>query len=174
MPRQHLTDFQNRLAGLKSCFALTEHDLDASPVCPHCGYRPGLEASGIAASIMLGVLGDELDKLVDDWTQTLLANLDDPTARGNLSLISLEERALVDAFVKTRTLPDGLDQDFIHALKNVLSSLTKVPITTEGLRAALLAGGLPAMPEEIKKRFVDYVDQLTKGKESGKVRLVLE
>jgi len=30
------------------------------------------------------------------------------------------------------------------------------------------------VPEEIKKRFVDYVDQLTKGKESGKVRLVLE
>jgi hypothetical protein len=28
MPRQHLSDFQNRLAGLKSCFALTEQELD--------------------------------------------------------------------------------------------------------------------------------------------------
>jgi len=33
MPIQQLTDFQNRLAGLKSCFALTEQQLDASPVC---------------------------------------------------------------------------------------------------------------------------------------------
>jgi hypothetical protein len=31
MPRQQLTDFQNRLAGLKSCFALTEQELDTSP-----------------------------------------------------------------------------------------------------------------------------------------------
>lgn len=31
MPRQQLTDFQNRLAGLKSCFALTEQNLDATP-----------------------------------------------------------------------------------------------------------------------------------------------
>ena len=41
MPRQHLSDFQNRLAGLKSCFALTEQELEASPVCPHCGFYAG-------------------------------------------------------------------------------------------------------------------------------------
>jgi hypothetical protein len=44
MPRQHLSDFQNRLAGLKSCFALTEQELEASPVCPHCGFRPAAES----------------------------------------------------------------------------------------------------------------------------------
>ena len=43
MPRQHLADFQNRLAGLKSCFALTEQELDASPVCPHCSFKPAAE-----------------------------------------------------------------------------------------------------------------------------------
>ena len=41
MPRQHLADFQNRLGGLKSCFALTEQELDASPVCPHCSFQTG-------------------------------------------------------------------------------------------------------------------------------------
>jgi len=44
MSRQHLSDFQNRLAGLKSCFALIEQELEASPVCPHCGFRPAAEA----------------------------------------------------------------------------------------------------------------------------------
>jgi hypothetical protein len=38
----------------------------------------------------------------------------------------------------------------------------------------LLAGGSPATPAEMKKRFEEYVDQLTKGKEPGKVRIVLE
>jgi hypothetical protein len=97
MPRQHLTDFQNRLAGLKSCFALTEQDLNASPVCPNCS-----------------------------------------------------------------------------ALSEVLSGLQKVPIKIADLRAVLLSGGSPVTPAEMKQRFEDYLDQLTKGKEPGKVRIVLE
>jgi hypothetical protein len=48
MPRQHLTDFQNRLAGLRSCFAITEQELDTSPICTHCGFRPAAE--GISGS----------------------------------------------------------------------------------------------------------------------------
>jgi len=40
MPRQQLTDYQNSLAGLQSCFALTDQELDASPICPHCRFRP--------------------------------------------------------------------------------------------------------------------------------------
>ena len=36
------------------------------------------------------------------------------------------------------------------------------------------AGGSPVTPAEIKKRFEEYLDELTKGKEPGKVRIVLE
>ena len=174
MPRQHLIDFQNRLAGLKSCFALTVQDLDASPVCPHCGYKPAVESTAVPAVAMLSSLDSELDKLVDGWTQTLLTNLNDPTTKGNLALLKPEPRKLVNGFIKRRGLPDDLNQDFIHALKEVLSGLTKVSVKVEDLRAALLAGGSPATPAEMKKRFEDYLDQLIKGKEPGKVRIVLE
>ncbi len=174
MPRQHLTDFQNRLAGLKSCFALTEQDLDASPVCPHCSFRPGTEAPAAPAATVLEHLDTELDKLLEDWTSTLLANLEDPTTRGNLDLLKPEARSLVDAFLERRKLPDELGQDFIHALQEVLSGLVKVAVTPEDLRAALLKGGSPATPAEMKKRFEEYLDELTKGHEQGKVRIVLE
>jgi hypothetical protein len=65
MPRQHLTDFQNRLAGLKSCFALTDKEMDASPVCPHCNFKPGAETLTSSARTVLDGLDDELDNLVD-------------------------------------------------------------------------------------------------------------
>ncbi len=174
MPLQHLTDFQNRLAGLKSCFALTEQELNAAPVCPHCNYKPGSEPQTAPAAKMLDALDDELDKLVENWTQTLLTNLEDPTTKGALSLLKPEPRNLVDGFIKKRALPDNLNQDFIFALKEILSGLTPVSIKIADLRSALLAGGSPVTPAEMRKRFEDYLDHLIKGKEPGKVRIVLE
>jgi hypothetical protein len=91
-----------------------------------------------------------------------------------LPLLKPTPRKQVDAFLKKRSLPEKLTQDFIQALKEVLSGLVKVNVKTEDLRQALLSGGAPATPAEMKKRFDDYIDELTKGKEPNKVRLVLE
>ena len=174
MPRQHLIDFQNRLAELKSCFALTEQDMAAAPLCPHCNYKPGPKQPSAPAGKVLDDLDDELDRLVADWTQTLLTNLEDPTTKGNLELLKPEAKKIVNSFINNRALPDTLDQDFIYALSEVLSGLQKVPVKTEDLRSALLSGGSPVTPAEMKKRFEDYLDELIKGKEPGKVRIVLE
>jgi hypothetical protein len=174
MPRQHLTDFQNRLAGLESCFALTEQELDASPVCPHCSFKPGAEPPAAPAGTVLDGLDGDLDKLVENWTQTLLTNLEDPTTKDNLDLLKPEPKKLVNGFIKKRSLPDEIDQDFIHALGEALLGLQKVPVKIADLRAALLSGGSPVTPAEMKKRFEEYLDEITKGKEPGKVRIVLE
>ena len=184
MPRQHLTDFQNRLAGLKSCFSLTEQELNASPVCPNCSFKPGAEPPAAPAGSVLDGLDEELDKMVENWNLTLLTNLEDPTTKGNLNLLKSEPKKLVNGFIKKRALPDlpaegsaqagKLDQNFIHALSEVLSGLQKVPIKIADLRGALLSGGSPVTPAEMKQRFEDYLDQLTKGKEPGKVRIILE
>jgi len=174
LPRQQLTDLQNRLAALKSCFALTEQDLDATPVCPHCGFKPAVEQDAVPASKALDNLDDELDALVRAWTQTLVADLEDPTTQENLALLKAGQRKIVAGFMKKRSLPDDLNHDFIQAVKEVLSGLTKVTVNSADLRDALLAGGSPVTPAEMKKRFEEYLDSLTKGKEPGKVRIVLE
>lgn len=80
----------------------------------------------------------------------------------------------MDSFIQTRAIPENLSQDFIHTLQEVLSGLVKVSVKTTSLRAALLSGGSPVTPTEMKKRFDEYLDQLTKGKEPGKVRIILE
>jgi hypothetical protein len=50
----------------------------------------------------------------------------------------------------------------------------KVEVKAEDLKAALLKGGSPATPEEMKKRFEEFLAELTKGKDLTKVRIVLE
>jgi hypothetical protein len=174
MPRQQLITFQQRLNKIQSCFALTEQELEASPVCPHCNFKPAVERTEVPAAALLDGLDVELDKLVENWTQTLLTNLEDPTTKGNLSLLKPSPRKLVDGFIKNRILPDDSDQDLIHALQEALSGLTKVSVKIADLRDALIAGGSPATPAEMRKRFEEYLDGLIKGKEPGKVRIVLE
>ena len=107
-------------------------------------------------------------------TQTLLTNLQDPTTQSNLDLLKPEPRKMVDTFLHDRALPEELTQEFILAMQEVLSGLIKVPVKIGNLRAALLVGGSPVTPTEIKRRFEDYLNELTKGKEPGKVHIVLE
>jgi len=72
--------------------------------------------------------------------------LDDPTTKSNLSLLKPGPRKLVDGFLKEGALPDSLENDFIQALKEALSGLTRVPVKIAELRDALLAGGSPVTP----------------------------
>jgi hypothetical protein len=174
MPRQHLVDFQNRLGELRTCFELTEYDLEKSATCPHCGFKPITESVSASAATVLESLDHDLDKIVKEWTQTLLSNLEDPTTQDNLSLLKPEAREIIDSFLKSRTLPEPLEQNFVAALQEALSGLTRVTIKISDFRNALLAGGSPITLEEMRKRFEEYLESLVRGKERSKVRIVLE
>jgi hypothetical protein len=44
----------------------------------------------------------------------------------------------------------------------------------DDLRTALFPDGSPAAADEFRKRFNDYLDQLLKGRDANKIRLVLD
>ena len=169
-----LNEFQNRLIGLKTCFALTELDLQAAPVCPHCGFKPAAEPTSINAGAQLKQLGDELDVLVSDWTKGLLDNLEDPMTQSNLDLLRPEYQQVIQTFLSGRQLPDPVTNEFILAVQEALSTLTKITVKIEDLRIVLRNGGSPVTVQEYRKRFEEYLANLTKGKDSSKVRIVVE
>ena len=70
--------------------------------------------------------------------------------------------------------PDSGRDGKTSALQEMHPGLVKVAVTPEKLRAPFLKGGSPATPAELKKRIEEYLDELTKGNEPGKVRIVLE
>ncbi|OCA02824.1 DUF6079 family protein [Akkermansia glycaniphila] len=174
MPRQQLTDYQNHLAELKSCFDLTEQNLDAAPICPHCGFRPSVETGAVSGSQMIDQMDAQLDAMVAAWTSTILSNLEDPITQANMVLLKIDDREPLEAFIKSKKLPVPLDSNFVHALKEVLSGLVKVTVKAQELQHALQVTNGPATPAEMKKRFEEYIDQLTKGKDPAKVRIVME
>jgi len=174
LPRQQLVDFQDRLSSLKTCFALIEDDLRKAPVCRHCGFRPAAEQGDRSIEIELNELEEELDKTFEAWGKSLLSNLKDPSTQENLKLVSPDSQERISQFVEMQAFPDDLGDDFVQAVAEVLSSLTKVTAHVADIRQALLAGGSPVTPEELRKRFEDYIKQLTKGQEISRVRIILE
>jgi hypothetical protein len=176
MPTQQLRDFENKLFGLKTCFQLGRPELDSDPICPHCGFRPAEEPTGgTAAKKTLSDLDEILDGIVRGWTDTLRANLEDPTVSGNIELVSdaAGKRELL-AFLKSKDLSDPVGPAFVKALQEVFSGLQKVTLGGVQLQAALSDGGLPCTLGDLRERFDRYVVNLTKGKDPLKVRVVIE
>jgi hypothetical protein len=174
MPKGQLTEVQHELGALRSCFALTTVELEAAPTCPHCGFRPANEVVDWPVGSVLGQVDERLDQMVEEWTKTLLNNLEDPITQANLELLGQAQRQPVSEFLAKRALPEALSQGFIQSLQDVLSGLDKVVLSIEAVKGALLEGGMPATQEEIKRRFEAYLKEQTKGRDLSKVRIVVE
>lgn len=175
MPTAQLTEFESKLDKLKSCAALIEADLVASPYCPHCNFKPVNEQGElIQAANVLKQLDQNLDTLTNDWETTLVENLDDPSVQENFELLKPAARKVVQAFASSRKLPDPIDANFVNAVQEALLGLEKVPVTTQELRTALLLGGSPTNPDDLLKRFDAFISDRCKGKDRSKIRLVIE
>ena len=172
--RQQLLDFQERLGKLRSCFALTQHDLDVDPKCPHCGFWPSMDDMKVSADAVLDALKSDVGKIQMSWTQSLLDNLGDPVVQSNFSLLKPKQRKLIEEFIKVKELPDEITNDFLQALKEVLSDLARVPLRLNDLKSALFPDGSPTTPAEFKNRFENFISGLLKGKDANKTRIVLE
>lgn len=175
MPTSQLTAFDDKLDKLKSCASLVESELAASPYCPHCNFRPANEQGDfLPAANVLKQLDDELDRLLDGWQQTLLDNLDDPIIQANFDLLKASARELIKKFVASKKLPDPVPPDFVSAVQEALSGLEKIGITGEDIKKALLQGGSPATPDDLRKRFEAFLNERCKGKDASKLRFVVE
>lgn len=175
MPTSQLSNFEEKLDKLKSCAALVDSELAASPVCPHCGFRPANEQGDmLPAANVLKLLDDELDRLLGGWQQTLLDNLEDPIIQSNFDLLRPAAKMLVDGFVKSKAMPDPVPPDFVSAVQEALSGLEKIGISSDDIKKALLQGGSPASPDELRKRFESLLNDRCKGKDTTKLRFVVE
>lgn len=176
MPHHELESFSNELLGLRTCFALSRRGLEANPICPHTHYRPADDAQfSRSASQILADLDGLLDLTVQRWTATLLENLKDPIVTANIELLSNPVgKSELAAFLKTRTLPEQISSDFVEVVQEVLTGLEKVSVDGGGICRALAEGGVPCTVDELKRRFADYLTELSKDKDPSKVRVMVK
>ncbi|MCL6590794.1 MAG: DUF6079 family protein [Firmicutes bacterium] len=170
MPQAQLTKFDEALDQLRTCFALTPADLEKTPVCPYCAYKPLEDENKKPAGIWLDELDNELDNLTANWLKSLLAYLE--AQREKFELLKPEHRSLVEEFLNQKEFPDPFTDEFIFALQEALGGLVRVTVKTGDLLINL--GRLPMTAAELKKHFGEYIDNLIKDQKPDQVRLVLE
>ena len=101
-------------------------------------------------------------------------NLDDPIIQANFDLLRPAPRALIVSFVKSKALHDPVPPDFVAAVQEALSGLEKIGVSSDDIKNALLQGGSPASPDDLRKRFETFLNDRCKGKDTSKLRFVVE
>ena len=168
-PYEKLLD---RLLELKTCFSLIEDDILMSPLCPHCGYTPNENEQPV-----FGVVEDiekSMEELLFQWENTIVELLeDDKIKEENIELLDKNQRQALEYISKNHRLPDKIDSFLISTIKVLMKGLDKVEITAEALVRAVFKGG-PVTVEDMKQRMSDYIDELVKGMDINRVRIILK
>ena len=174
LPHGNLTELQTRLANLKPCFALVTADLASEPVCPHCGFRPADEPPGPSSSVVIAQIDEEIDRMLQSWTKTLLDNLSDPTAQASTELLDPAQKKAVTSFIEAETLPEPVANDLIQGMQNALSGLERISVSHADLLNMLSECDTPCTVDDLRSQLEAFIQQLVKGKDVSKIRIVIE
>lgn len=166
-----LVAIEQDMANLKVCYELTPTELKSSHICPHCHYSLGDKAANVAGQ--LDNIEIRIDELVEEWQQTLLDTISDPIVASQKEYLNAEQQNVIDEFIKTASLPKRVDDFFIKAIKELLKRFEPVVIDAKDLMDKLMK--LPPMDETaFKQKLNELVADYTKGKDEGKLRIIVK
>ena len=122
---------------------------------------------------MLDNLEIHIDDLLAEWTKTLLDTISDPIVASQKTFLSAEQQKAIDDFIASGELPKRVDDFFVKAINALLKGFEPVVIDSEDLMAKLEQ--LPPMDEaSFKAKVNELVAAYTKGKDAGKLRIVVK
>lgn len=166
-----LVAIEQDMANLKVCYELTPTELKSSHICPHCHYSLGDKAANVAGQ--LDNIEIRIDELVEEWQQTLLDTISDPIVASQKEYLNAEQQKVIDEFITTASLPKRVDDFFIKAIKALLKGFEPVVIDAKDLMDKLMK--LPPMDETaFKQKLNELVAEYTKGKDEGKLRIIVK
>lgn len=166
-----LTKIEQDMANLKVCYELTPTELKTTHICPYCHYNLGDQVPNVAGQ--LDNLDIRIDDLVTEWTQTLLNTISDPIVASQKEYLSAEQQKAIDDFIASGTLPKRVDDFFIKAIQALLKGFEPVVVDAKDLMDKLTK--LPPMDEStFKQKLNELIAGYTKGKDEGKLRIIVK
>jgi hypothetical protein len=172
LPTSQLMDLTSQLVALKTCYELTEPEMQKQADCPHCHFNPADNDSKPVHG-RLGQIEDKADEVLNGWTGTLKSALEDPMLEEQKALLGKNARAAIDKFLQGGHLPIPVDQQFIDSVNSMLSGLESLEVHMDKLQAVMTSWG-PCTPDDFKQKLAQWVDSQTSGKDKSNVRIVIK
>ena len=137
---------------------------------PYQDFNP-IDFEGVQL-LTIKQLKADLNELVDVWTNTLKDTLDDPIVKKKIDLLDKSVQNLLADFKDDKI---ELAKDNALRIRNAImdlhKGLEKVEVTIEGMKVTF---NKPLTPDEAIEAFRTYIDEVAKGKERDKIRIILE
>ncbi len=161
----------NELASLKVCYDLTTDMLKMTHFCTKCNFVLG--GSDVPVKGKLADIEDRIDSLLADWSQTLYNTLSDPLLGEQMAFLKPQQRTVIDQFLKTKKLPDKVDNYFVDAVSALLEGFEPISISAEEFIDKLDALG-PCDIDTFKNKINELLKDYTNGKDTEKLRIVVK
>ncbi len=117
-------------------------------------------------------LKNDLEDLLIQWTDTLKDTLDDPMVKKKMNLLDDSTQKLLSDFKSGAV---SLTKDNALRIRNAImdlhKGLEKVELSIENMKTTF---NKPLTPDEAIEAFKTYIDQIAKGKERDKIRIILK
>ena len=101
----------------------------------------------------------------------MIDTLDDPMVKKKMSLLDKKVVTLLEDFKSGKV---KLSTDNALSIRNAImdlhKGLEKVELSVDGMKTTF---NKPLTPDEAVEAFKDYLDNITKGKERDKIRIIL-
>ncbi|WP_254843978.1 DUF6079 family protein [Virgibacillus dokdonensis] len=170
LPSGVFKEWQEKVNSLKVCYHVTADNLQHTPECQKCHFNPREEQLNERPS--LTELEEELNELLETWTDTLLTNFNDASVKESIELLEAEEKELMNEFIQRKAFTLPISIKLIHAINKVLKGIHREKVDVEQLKE-VFGNGNPITIKEAK----DNVDKLLRvivgNNDQDRVRLTI-
>lgn len=165
-----LRNLESQLAELQICYELSISELQENHICSRCKFTLSEDNPTVVGQ--LDFIDENLEKLLEEWTNTLLSALDDPLTMSNKSLLRKDQQKLIDKFLEEKKLPEIVDTFFTATFNTLFARLDKVNIDIWEMMDLIQSLG-PTTVDDLKNKLNSYIDRQVAGKDLDKVRIII-
>jgi hypothetical protein len=171
LPKEQIVKWEKALTEIKTCYHVSEDKLQHTQICGECKFRPTDVTT--KERVVLQKLEEELPVIYENWTETLLTNLNDASVKENISLLSTDQQRLIQEFIDNKEFDLPIDVRLIQAINDLLKGIDKVELDLSDIEQ-MMANGHPLTVEELRKRFEDMLAKAVGTAPSNRVRVMLK
>lgn len=154
------------------CYELTGRELKERTICPHCKMSTTTNKM-VNAEQELYEIEEELKNLKDEWTDMLIATIEDPLIMENKKLLTPKQQSIIDELISNKKLPEVINTFFVDTINILISGLDKVIFNISDLEKVLLSMG-PCTEKELRNKINTFIDNLISGNDIEKLRIIIQ